>query len=437
MIEIYTIGGFLEIGRNMTLVRYKNESVIIDMGLHMPNYIDFTEDEDIENIDYRQLLNAGAIPDFRVVEDLAKEVKAIIPTHAHLDHLGAIPYLANLFPNAKIIATPFSSEVLNLICKEESISLNSQIKAVKPKASFNLSENIRINFVPITHSTPQTVLVVIETPEGKIGYANDFKFDKSPILGKKPDKRAIARFAPLKLLIMDTLYGKTLGKTPSENVARNMLKDILFDDSINKNNALIITTFSSHIARIKSICDFAVRLRRKPVFLGRSFKKYLKAASDSNVYQLPQGYPVFSFSSDVKRALKNIRRNPEKYIAVVTGHQAEKKAVLSRMDEGLFNFNKGDVVIFSSSIIPGGDNRERREALENSLSQKGVRVFSDVHVSGHASREDHRLLLSLLKPKIVVPAHSDEENAKAFMSFAEEEKLAKPIIAKEGDKILV
>jgi ribonuclease J len=437
MIEVYTIGGFLEIGRNMTLIKYKDEAVVVDMGLHMPNYISFTEDEDIENIDYKQLLEAGAIPDFRYVKKIAHQVKAIIPTHAHLDHLGAIPYIANFFPNAKILGTRFSCEVLKRICKEEGIKLHASPQSIKTGSLHKISKNINIRFVTMTHSTPQTVMVIIETPEGKVAYANDFKFDKTPQLGRKPNKKAISRIGPVKLLIMDTLYSTTLGKTPSEKVAKDMLRDILFDDSIKKDNAVILTTFSSHIARAKTISDFAKRMKRKAVFFGRSFKKYLGAAATSDVYTLPKEYKIVSFSNEVERWLKKVRKNPERYLAVVTGHQAEKKAVLSRMNNGLFDFKKGDVVIFSCIVIPGGDNEVRRASLESSLAHKGVRIFSDIHVSGHASREDHRMLINLLKPEVVIPAHSDKENAEAFLDFVEEEGLANPILAKEGDKILI
>ncbi len=437
MIEVYTIGGFLEIGRNMTLIKYKDEAVIVDMGLHMPNYISFTEDEDIENIDYKQLLEAGAIPDFRYVKKIAHQVKAIIPTHAHLDHLGAIPYIANFFPKAKILGTSFSCEVLNRICKEEGIKLHASPKVLRTSTVHNISKNLKIRLVPMTHSTPQTVMVIIETPEGKVAYANDFKFDKTPQLGKRPNKKAISRLGPVRLLIMDTLYSKTLGKTPSEKVARDMLRDILFDESIKKDNALILTTFSSHIARIKSICEFSKKLNRKAVFFGRSFRKYLGAAANSKVYVLPKEYKIVSYYNEVERWLKKVRKDPDKYLAVVTGHQAEKKAVLSRMNEGLFPFKRGDVVVFSCIVIPGGDNGVRRASLESSLAHKGVRIFSDVHVSGHASREDHRTLINLLKPDVVIPAHSDKERAEAFLEFVEEEGLANPILAKEGDRILV
>jgi len=233
MIEIYTLGGFLEIGRNMTLIKYGEESILIDMGLHMPNYIELTEDEDIEKVDVSLLLNVGAIPDYTRIPNF-ESVRAIIPTHAHLDHLGAIPYVANLFPKASILGTSFSCEVLKKICKDERISLNNKVIALKSNAVARISQNLKIRLIPMTHSTPHTVMVVVETPEGKIAYANDFKFDKTPQIGKKPDKKLIKKAGPVKLLIMDTLYGSVLGKTPSEKVAKDMLQEILFDDQFPK-----------------------------------------------------------------------------------------------------------------------------------------------------------------------------------------------------------
>ena len=436
MIEIYTLGGFLEIGRNMTLIKYGEESILIDMGLHMPNYIELTEDEDIEKVDVSLLLNVGAIPDYTRIPNF-ESVRAIIPTHAHLDHLGAIPYVANLFPKASILGTSFSCEVLKKICKDERISLNNKVIALKSNAVARISQNLKIRLIPMTHSTPHTVMVVVETPEGKIAYANDFKFDKTPQIGKKPDKKLIKKAGPVKLLIMDTLYGSVLGKTPSEKVAKDMLQEILFDDSISKNNALFVTTFSSHIARIKSICAFGKKLNRKVIFLGRSFGKYLSAADSAGVFKIPKNCIVAKYSRQVASWLKKIRQNPSRYLCVVTGHQAEKKAVLSRMTGGLFEFKRGDLVVFSCNVIPGGDNETRRAELEQLLTSKGVRVYTDIHVSGHASREDHRMLLELIKPEYVIPAHSDEANAKSFIAFVEQEKLSKPLLAKEGDKIIL
>ncbi len=433
MIEVYTLGGFLEIGRNMTVVRYKDESVIIDMGLHMPNYISLTEEEDVAKVDYQKLLDAKAAPDIRKVQKIAPSVKAIIPTHAHLDHVGAIPYFAPFFPNAEILGTRFTCAVLRHICEEENIKIKNKIVDMNSNSIYWISKNLKVEFVRITHSTPQTVLVIIHTPEGKVAYANDYKFDSTPIIGKKPNKQRLKKVAPVKLLIMDTLYGDKLGKTPSEAVASNMLKDILFDDEITPKNAVIVTTFSSHIARIKSICDFAKGLKRQPVFLGRSLKKYLDAATESNIFKLPKNAIIFSYRRQVNKFLKELRENPSKYLVTVTGHQAEKKAILARMADGDFGFKKDDAVVFSCNVIPGGDNDIRREALEANLEAKGVRVFEDVHVSGHASREDHRMLLEILSPELVIPAHSTIDAAKPFSDFCESKKLGKIIISKEGD----
>lgn len=433
MIEIHSLGGFLEIGRNMTLVRYNDEAIIIDMGLHMPNYISLTEEEDVAKVDYLKLLEANAAPDIRKIQKFAHIVKAIVPTHAHLDHVGAIPYFAPFFPNAQILGTKFTCSVLRHICSEENIKIKNKIIDLNPNAIYWISKNLKVEFIQITHSTPQTVLVIIHTPLGKIAYANDYKFDNTPIIGKKPNKQRLKKVGPVKLLIQDTLYGNKLGKTPSEAVAHNMLKDILFDENIDDKNAVIITTFASHIARIKSICDFAKQLKRQPVFLGRSLKKYLDAATESNIFKIPKNAICFSYRRQVSKFLKELRGKPSKYLVTVTGHQAEKKAILSRMVEGDFGFRKDDAVIFSCNVIPGGDNELRREALEASLESKDTKVFVDVHVSGHASREDHKMLLETLSPEIVIPAHSTIDCAKSFQDFCESKKLSKVMILKEGD----
>lgn len=438
MIEVFAVGGFLEIGRNMTLVKYKNEAVILDMGLHMDNYIEYTEDEDIEDLTAEELIQADAIPDINGIKKYKDIVKAIIPTHAHLDHLGAIPFLANKF-KAPILCTPFSGAVLREIIKDHSFKLKNKIITLNNNATYQISKNIKIEFINMTHSTPDTVMVAVKTPEGVVLYANDFKFDKSPTLGEKPNFEKLKKLKKVKLLIVDSLYADRDGKTPSEAVARELLKDVLLGVN-SKKNAIIVSTFSSHIARLKSIVECGRKLNRKIVFLGRSLSKYTFAAEEVGLVKFSDNVEIVKYGSKIKRRLKKLQKEEDrtKLMLVVTGHQAEPKAVLSKMAyQNFFDFKKDDLVVFSCMVIPNEINQRNREKLEKQLEKYNVRIFKDVHVSGHASKEDHRDLINLVKPENIVPAHTDLPRSEAMKKLCLDigYKENKIYLLKEGDKL--
>jgi ribonuclease J len=194
---------------------------------------------------------------------------------------------------------------------------------------------------------------------------------------------------------------------PSETVAREMLKDVLLGTHA-QGKAIIVTTFSSHIARLKSIVDFSQQLKRKVLFLGRSLNKYVAAAEEVGIAKFSDKVDIIKYSSKIKNRLnKVIRDGKDKFVLVVTGHQGEPGSALSKMANGLFHFDHGDHVIFSSTVIPTLVNQKNRAVLEETLEKKGVRIFRDIHVSGHAAREDHRDLLEILKPKHIIPTHGD------------------------------
>ena len=276
MIEIYAVGGYDEIGKNCTVIKVGDEAVMLDMGVHIENYIRYTADEELIAVRPSELIRAEAVPDISVIADLRKKIKAIIPTHAHLDHLGAIPYLGNKF-KAPVIGTAYTTEVLKAILKDDKIKLNNKIKTLSANSSCRVSENIKIEFINTTHSTPQTVMVAVHTKEGVILYANDFKFDLYPVLGKKPNFKRLEELGKQGVLglITDSTYARDNKKMPSENVAREMLKDVLSIPA--KNGLIVVTTFSSHLARLKSIIEFGKKINREVIFLGRSLCKYVKA----------------------------------------------------------------------------------------------------------------------------------------------------------------
>jgi len=422
VVEICTLGGYNEVGKNCTAIKVDNEVIICDMGVHLEPYIKLTEDEDLIAISAKQMTDVGAIPNLQPIKNWIKDVIAIIPTHAHLDHIGAIPFIANKF-NAPIIATPFTIEVIRSITKEEKIKLNNTLKVLNPKASLKLSKNIKIEFIYMTHSTPQTVMVAIHTKYGIILYANDFKFDSTPTLGRKPNFERLKQLKGKVLaLIVDSTYAPLKQKTPSESVAKEMLREVMLGTE-SQGKAMIVTTFSSHLARLKSILEFGKKLNRKVVFLGRSLNKYIKAGEKVNIINFSKDAEMTKYGRDIRRKLREItKKGPEKYLLVVTGHQGEPKATLSKIAKKIlpFDFYSEDEVVFSCKVIPTKTNEANREKLEEELRKFGVRIFRDVHTSGHAAREDIRDLINMVKPKNVIPAHGEIAMTSALADLAAE-----------------
>ena len=420
-IEICTVGGYNEVGKNCTAIKVDDEVVICDMGVFLEEYIRLTEDEDILDIPPHTLMKEGAIADVSVIKDWRNKVKAIIPTHAHLDHVGAIPFLASRF-DAPVLCTQYAAAVIKAILKDERMKIPNKIKTLSTNSIYKLSKNITIEFINMTHSTPQTVMVAIHTPYGVILYANDFKFDSTPTLGKKPNFKRLHELGKkgILALICDSTYAPLRAKTPSESVAKAMLKEVMLGTE-SKDKAVIITTFSSHLARLKSIIEFGKQMRnRKIIFMGRSLAKYVKAGEDIGIINFSKDAKILKYRRQITGKLKEVNKKRGKYLLVMTGHQGEPKAVLSRLVRGelSFTFNPEDHVIFSSSVIPTEMNIKHREQLENTLRSMNVRIFRDVHVSGHAAREDLRDLINIVNPEHIIPAHGELKMRQALFDLA-------------------
>ncbi len=424
MIEIYTLGGYNEVGKNMTLVRVDGESVIMDMGLHLESYINFTESrEDITQTNTKTLIKRNIVPDFSKISQFTGEVKAIIPTHAHLDHLGAVPFLAKNF-DAPVVCTPFTVEVLKTLINDDEIEFKNPIKTLNINSNLKLTPNLSIEFINSTHSTPQTVMVALHTKYGVILYANDFKFDKFPTFGIKTNTDALREFGKrhnVLCLIVDSTYANAERKTPSESVAREMLMDVMLGTDT-KGKCIIATTFSSHIARLKSIVEFGKKMNRKIVFMGRSLSKYVRAAENINLINFSKDVTIMRYSNQIKRELKRIEKDKDKYLLVVTGHQGEPGSTLSKIASGEYPFRLSpeDFIIFSCTTIPTAINQENRAILEEKLHRHKVRIFKDIHVSGHASREDLRDLINLVEPNHIIPAHGDIKMRSGLFQLADE-----------------
>lgn len=407
----------------MTAIRVDDEVVILDMGIHVPNWINLTEDEDIKDISVEELRAAKAVPNDRIIKDWRKDVIAIIPSHAHLDHVAAIPFLAQQY-DAPVIATPFTIEVLKAILTDEKISLPNKLKKVNVNAKLKLSSKIEVEFINVTHSTPQSVLIAVHTKYGTIIYANDFKFDMTPTLGQKVNFERLKAIGKKKVLalISECLYANDPIKMPSEAVARDMLKEVLLGID-NKRNAIIVTTFSSHIARLKSIIEIGRKMNRKVVLLGRSLAKYVYAAENVGLVNFSKDAEIVKYSSKIKRRLSKIRdKDRNKYLLIMTGHQGEPRATLSKLifREIKYTLRKGDHVIFASKTIPTADNLKAKEVICNKLRSQGVRIFENIHVSGHAGKEDLRELIQLVKPQYIIPSHGEMRMEQGMMLLAAE-----------------
>jgi ribonuclease J len=410
MVKIHSIGGYSEVGRNMTCIELDNDAFIFDCGLFLPPLVELEDSQKKSTYDEKWLREIDAVPDDLILDRLGvrNKVRALLLSHAHLDHLGAVPYLGDRY-NAEIVGTPFTIEVLKSIMKDNNLKSKNVFRTVTPNSSFNI-KNYKIEFINITHSTVQAALIALHTPKGVILYGNDFKFDNYPILGKKPNYERLKEIAKegVLALIVDSLYSGDERKTPSERIARDLLEDVLMTTS-NENSCIIVTTFSSHIARLKSIVDFAKQLKRKVLFVGRSLYKYVSAADRVKLVPFMKDIELVTFTNQIKRKLKLVDKERNKWMIVCTGHQGEPGSVLDRLARGAlpFTFKPEDHVIFSSKIIPNPINVANRNQLEKKLKEKGVRIFTDVHVSGHCAREDLRDLITMIKPKHIIPAHGD------------------------------
>ena len=411
--EICTVGGYEEVGKNMTAVKVGEDVIIFDAGVYLPPLVELQEQEAQIRYSENMLRGIKAIPNDLVLDKLGwtDKVRAIVVGHAHLDHVGGIPYLAHRYPKAEIIASAFTIEVLESILRDEKINIKNKRRVVKENTVYSIkgaSSDLKLEFINTTHSTLQCLFIAWHSKEGVFFYGLDFKFDNHPIIGLPPNYKRLKELGRrgVKCLVVDALYSDVDRRTASERIARNLLEDALRNIH-DKNSAIFVTTFSSHIARLKSIVEFGKKTNRKIVFLGRSLNKYVESAMNVNQCPFKNKIELIKYKRQINSFLKKVDSNRGKYFIVCTGHQGENGSILDRIVQGEtpFKFKKGDNLIFSSSIIPAPANINAREKLDGKLRRSGVRIQTDVHVSGHGGREDLRDLLEMLKPQHLIPAH--------------------------------
>lgn len=423
-IEIATIGGYEEVGRQMTAVRAGDDVVIFDMGLNLSKVLlhDNVETEKLHSLD---LIDMGAIPDDRVMSDLEGDVKAIVPTHGHLDHIGAISKLAHRY-NAPVVASPFTIELVKQqIQGEEKFGVENDLIKMEAGETMQLGDEVELEFVNVTHSIIDAINPVVHTPEGAIVYGLDKRMDHTPVLGDPIDMKRFREIGRegngVLAYIEDCTNAGRKGRTPSESVARRHLKDVLYSVE-DYDGGIVATTFSSHIARVTSLVEFAQDIGRTPVLLGRSMEKYSGTAERLNFVDFPDDLGMFGHRKSVDRTFKRImKEGKENYLPIVTGHQGEPRAMLTRMGRGEtpYQLDDGDKVVFSARVIPEPTNEGQRYQSERLLKMQGARIYDDVHVSGHLREEGHYQMLDALQPQNVIPAHQDMKGFAPYVDLCE------------------
>ena len=423
-IGIVAVGGYEEVGRNMTAIRVGKDIVVLDMGIRLDR-IQIHEETEIEKMHSLDLIQMGAIPDDKIMNNVDGNVVGIVCSHGHLDHIGAIPKLAHRYKAAPIIGTPFTAELIKQeIESERKFDVANKLHPLACGQIMDLSKNVSIELIRVQHSIIDCAFVAIHTPMGIILYACDFKIDRTPVIGEVPDFKRLKQIGKEGVLAMitESTNVNRSGKTPSEKVARDLVWDTLLGTEETE-SGVVITTFSSHIARIKSIIDAAEKMNRIPVLLGNSMERYYGTALNMGYVKKPDNLRIFGYRKSIVKEVKRMMDDgKEKYLPITTGHQGEPGAILGRIASGELDYklDSGDKVIFSANVIPNQLNLANRYSLETKLRMKGARIYDNVHVSGHAYKEDHWELLRMVKPEHVIPAHGTLEMHAAYSEMAED-----------------
>lgn len=424
-VEVIAIGGYEEVGKNMSAIKVGEDVVIFDMGIHLDR-IHIHEDTDIARMHSLDLIERGIIPDDTLMKDVDGKVRAIVFSHGHLDHIGAVAKLAHRY-EAPLIATPYTMALIEKTIKgERKFKVTNPLKVLNSGEKLQISPDITLEFVRTTHSIPQAVTPVLHTSEGIIVYSNDFKFDNHQTLSPPPDYqrfRELGRKGVLAAIIDTTRAAEDDQlKTHSEKVARLVLRDIM-EEPLKEDTGMLITTFSSHIERIQAICNIASESKRNILLLGRSMERFCTMAETMGILKLPNSASIYGSPKAVNRALARADENRSDYVLVTTGHQGEPDALLPRIANGktMFNVRPGDNVVISASVIPNPMNIANRNLMERRLKSSGARIFTNAHVSGHAGKEDHRDFIRMLDPKHLIPSHGNLNMLAAYTELAEEE----------------
>jgi ribonuclease J len=398
-LKIIPLGGLNEIGKNMLLMEYENDIIIIDAGLMFPG-------EDLLGIDL-------VIPDISYLVERKDKIRGILITHGHEDHIGALPYILNQIGHVPIYATKLTQGLISVKLKEGKVLGGSRQKTLATGVQVSLGK-FKFEFFNVCHSIPDAVGIIIFTPVGIVVHTGDFKMDYTPVDGRPTDLARISQLGTqgVLLLLSDSTYAELPGYTPSEKVVGETLDRIMS----NAPGRVIVTTFASLISRIQQVIDSAIKYQRRVFIVGRSMTDNVKMSIDLGYLNAPNG---------VLGRLEEARSLPHnKVVFITTGSQGEPTSALVRIanhDHSQVQIMRGDTVVLSATPVPGNEALVNR-TLDN-LFKRGAQVLYDklaqVHVHGHASQEELKLILNLVKPKFFMPVHGEYRHLSLHAKLAE------------------
>lgn len=385
-LKIIPLGGLEEVGKNMTAFEFGSDIIVVDCGMGFP-------DEDMYGVDI-------VLPDFSYLKANAERVRGLILTHGHEDHIGAVPYLLREM-NIPIYTTPLTAALVELKLEEHDLLYNTQIFTKKTGSSFRLG-CFTVEFIHVNHSIPDSVALAIGTPVGTVVHTGDFKIDVTPISGGMID---LTRFGQLGnegvlALLSDSTNAENPGHSASERKVGESF-DKLFAGC---DSRIIITTFASNVHRLQQIINVAAKYGRKVAITGRSMENVLRVATVLGYMDIPE---------NVMTDIEKIKKLPKSQAVIIsTGSQGESMSALYRMafsEHKQLTICPGDRVIISASAIPGNETTITR--VIDALFHKGAEVIydrhTDLHVSGHACQEEHKMMLALTRPKYFIPVHGE------------------------------
>ena len=398
-LKIVPLGGLGEVGKNMLAIEYGRNVLIIDAGVMFP-------EQDMLGIDL-------VIPDYsQYLKDKKDWVRGIVVTHGHEDHIGALPYLLAEI-NAPVYATRLTIGLIEVKLQKNRLASRANLNIVAAGDRLSLGGMFEVEFFHVCHSIPDSVGLAIRTPVGLIVHTGDFKFDHTPTWGAPPDFGALARFGAEGVLVLlsDSTNADNPGFTPSEKTVDEGLNKVFREAK----GRIILATFGSLISRVQQVINAAARHNRVVAVDGRSLEESVERAQVLGYLDVPPGVLV---------DLTKLKGRPDHQVVIIaTGSQGEPSAALGRMANGKhrhITIKAGDTVVMSSRVIPGNDRLVARAV--NKLFKRGARVISgkadNVHVSGHASQEELKLLLSLVRPKYFVPVHGELRHLHAHAELA-------------------
>ena len=385
-LKIIPLGGLGEIGKNLTVYEYGQDILVVDCGLGFP-------DEELYGID-------AVIPDITYLKQNKDRIRGIVITHGHEDHIGALPYVMREL-DVPIYATSLTAGIIELKLEEFDLLYNTQIFTKKAGYRFKLG-CFEVEMIHVNHSIADSVALAIKTPIGTVIHTGDFKIDVTPIQGEMIDLARLGQLGKqgVLALLSDSTNVERPGHTDSERKVAEKF-DELFKGCEKR---IIVTTFASNVQRIQQIVNVAAKYKRKVAVTGRSMENMIKVARELGYMDIPEGVLV---------ELNQIKGQPkDRTVIISTGSQGESMSALYRMafsEHKQINIDAGDRIIISASAIPGNETTVSKVIDE--LFHKGAEVIydrhTDLHVSGHASQEDQKMMLALTKPKFFIPVHGE------------------------------